>query len=215
VKLENRTKNDVRLISLRFRYWLRWILTIMSHFIRWLCLPANTIFVRHIDISAKHMLCLWFFLFNIRRWECYSLTREYIWVSLPMGTSLKAFYPIGGPRWISISYQLSFSSEKTENSNFFWFSAKGETAGSGTANTCRVLESSKIEYYIFFSPYILICLQSRIIVTLDVTYSSECNDEVNGTSIDSPSRCIVHYREWASSNVMWKRSTCIIANSPE
>lgn len=61
----------------------------------------------------------------------------------------------------------------------------------------------------------LTCPPSRKIVILEVTYSSECpskDDEINGTAIYAPSRCIGYYRERASTQCNGKDS-CIIDNN--
>jgi hypothetical protein len=53
-----------------------------------------------------------------------------------------------------------------------------------------------------------------MIVIHEVTYSSECNQELNGTSMYAPSRCIGYYRERASAQCNGKE-ICIIDNSLE
>jgi hypothetical protein len=58
------------------------------------------------------------------------------------------------------------------------------------------------------------CHPSQTIVILEVTYSSECpriDEELNGTSIYAPSRCIGYYRERASTECNGKNS-CTINN---
>ena len=60
----------------------------------------------------------------------------------------------------------------------------------------------------------LTCPKSKIIVILEVTYSTECNEKVNGTSVYAPSRCVGYYRERASTQCNGQES-CIIDNSLE
>jgi hypothetical protein len=59
----------------------------------------------------------------------------------------------------------------------------------------------------------LTCPKSKIIVILEVTYSSECNKESNGISIYPPSRCVGYYRERTSTQCNGKE-ICIVDNSP-
>ena len=63
----------------------------------------------------------------------------------------------------------------------------------------------------------LTCPESKSIVILEATYSSECPnlaEQVNGTSVYAPSRCIAYYRDRANSQCNGK-SNCIIDNSPD
>lgn len=58
----------------------------------------------------------------------------------------------------------------------------------------------------------LTCPESKFIVILEVTYSTECNDESNDISIYAPSRCVGYYRERISSQCNGQEQ-CLVDNS--
>lgn len=58
------------------------------------------------------------------------------------------------------------------------------------------------------------CPESTSIVILEVTYSTECNEGSNETSIYAPSRCIGYYRDRISSQCNGQED-CLVDNSAE
>lgn len=60
----------------------------------------------------------------------------------------------------------------------------------------------------------LTCPESTTIVILEVTYSTECIEKSNETSIYAPSRCVGYYRERISSQCNGLEA-CAVDNSAE
>lgn len=58
----------------------------------------------------------------------------------------------------------------------------------------------------------LTCPESKFIVILEVTYSTDCTDQSNGTSAYAPSRCVGYYRERISSQCNGQEQ-CLVDNS--
>ncbi len=60
----------------------------------------------------------------------------------------------------------------------------------------------------------LTCPKSRILVILEATYSSKCNEDSNTPSIYAPSHCIGYYRERISTQCNGQEN-CTVDNSPD